>query len=118
MRTALQTLWYSLATIAVVITILVGLLTIIEKLKDMIVGTYRQFIALRLSRTAKRILDFTKRTHPMTYYKVDEIATALNLTIRKTWDALEKLESENKVIRDSADQAIGGALWMLDELER
>jgi len=42
----------------------------------------------------------------------------LKLTFRKTWDALEKLERENKVSRDSVDQAIGGALWMLDELER
>jgi len=114
----LQTLWYSLATIAVVVTILVGLLTIIEKLKEMIVGAYRQFIAFRLSRTAKRVVDFMKRTHPATYYKVDEIAAALKLTIHKTWDALEKLESEKKVKRDSVDQAVGGALWMLNELER
>jgi len=49
---------------------------------------------------------------------VDEIAAALKLTIHKTWDALEKLESEKKVKRDSVDQAVGGALWMLNELER
>ena len=118
MRIALRILWYSIGTIALLITIIVGGLTIIEKIRAMCGTFYRDFIAFRLWRTSKRVLDFMKRTHPATYYKADEIATALKLTFRKTWDALEKLERENKVSRDSVDQAIGGALWMLNELER
>jgi hypothetical protein len=122
MRTIMHTIWRSfstpLAQLVLLVTLFVGLLTIIEKIKNMIVGTYREFIAFRSSRVAKRVLSFMKRTHPTSYYKTDEIALGLKLTIRKTWDALERLEGEEKVNRISVDQAIGGSLWALDELER
>jgi predicted transcriptional regulator len=59
-----------------------------------------------------------KRTHPKKHYTVDEIATALKLSIHRTWDALEKLETKGRVTRRTVDEAIGGALWTLDELER
>jgi hypothetical protein len=118
MRTVLLTLWYSLGAIALLITIIVGSLTIIEKVRAMCGDFYRDFVAFRLWRTAKQVLVFMKRTHPKTDYKVDEIATALKLSVRQTWDALEKLETKGKVTRSTVDQVIGGALWALDELER
>ncbi len=118
MRVALQTLFYSLATIVLVITAIVGILTVIEKVKDMIVGTYRQFISLRLSKIRKHVLGFMKRTHPTQYYQVDEISAGVKITNRQTWDALEALERKNSVHRLKMDEAIGGAVWVLDELDR
>jgi len=67
MRIALRILWYSIGTIALLITIIVGGLTIIEKIRAMCGTFYRDFIAFRLWRTSKRVLDFMKRTHPATY---------------------------------------------------
>jgi hypothetical protein len=118
MRTVMRTLLYSLAQIALLITIIVGFLAIIEKVRAMCGDFYRDFVAFRLWRTAKQVLTFMKRTHPRKHYTADEIATALKLSIRRTWDALEKLEVKGKVTRRTVDEAIGGALWMLDELEQ
>ena len=78
---------------------------------------YRDLVAFRLWRTAKQVLGFMKRT-PKKHYTVDEIAVPLKLSIRRTWDALEKLETKGKVIRRTVDEAVGGALWTLGELEQ
>ena len=118
MRTVMRTLLYSLGTIALLITIIVGFFSIVEKVRAMCGDFYRDFVAFRLWRTAKQVLSFMKRTHPRTYYTVDEIATALKLSIRQTWDALEKLETKGHVIRRTVDEAIGGALWTLHEFEQ
>jgi len=64
------------------------------------------------------ILGFMRRVRPAGYHEVEKIATALNLTVQRTWDVLVKLEKEGRVDRASADQAFKGALWRLDELER
>jgi hypothetical protein len=64
------------------------------------------------------VLAFMKKTHPTVAYKVDEIASGVTLNLRETWDALERLEAKGRVWRASADQAVGGALWFLSELDR
>lgn len=111
-------LLYSLGKIALLITIIVGFLAIVEKVRAMCSDFYRDFVAFRLWRTAKKVFAFMKLEHPKTHYTVNEIAAALNLTIRRTWDALEKLETKGKVIRRTVDEAIGGALWTIHELEQ
>jgi hypothetical protein len=73
---------------------------------------------LQKTRDEEAVLDFMKRTHPTVAYKVDEIATGVTLNLRDTWDALERLETKGKVRRLSVDQAVGGALWFLNELDR
>src|ERR1039458_10566110 len=94
MRTVTRTLLYSLGKIALLITIIVGFLAIVEKVRAMCGDFYRDCVAFRLWRTAQQVLTFMKRTHPKMHYTVDEIATALKLSIRRTWDALEKLETK------------------------
>ena len=118
MRTALRILWYGVGSIALVVTIIAGLLTIIEKSQDLGITTYRRIEVLRLWRTAKRVLAFMKATHPTKPYRIDEIATALKATIRKVSNALKKLETENRVRSISVDETIDGKLWLLDEMER
>jgi hypothetical protein len=114
----MRTLLYSLGTIALLITIIVGFFSIVEKVRAMCGDFYRDFVAFRLWRTERKVLAYMKRAHPKKRYTVDEIATALTLSIRLTWDVLEKLETKGKVTRMTVDQAIGGGLWMLDELEQ
>jgi len=118
MRALMRTLLYSLGTIALLTTVIVGFLAIVEKVRAMCVDFYRDYVAFRLWRAGKEVLAFMKQTHPKKHYTVDEIATALKFSIRRTWDALEKLETKGKVTRRTVDEAIGGALWMLDELEQ
>jgi hypothetical protein len=95
-----------------------GILAILEKFPVVIMGSYRGFLHFKLWRTARRVLAFMKRKHPSSYYDAAEIIRELKLKKRQTWNALEKLESENRVHRRTADEALGGALWVLDELER
>jgi FaeA-like protein len=118
MRIVLQTLWHLLEAIALLITVVVGGLTIVEKVRAMGGGFFRDLIAFRVWRIAKRVLAFMKRTNAKNHYTVDEIAVALRLSIRQTWSALENLQAKGKVDRRSVDQATGGALWTLNELER
>jgi hypothetical protein len=118
MRTALRILWYGVGSIALVVTIIVGLLTIIEKSQDLGITTYRRIEVLRLWRTARRVLAFMKTTHPTKPYTIDGIAAALKTNFRKTSEALSKLQSQNSVRSISVDETIDGKLWLLDEMER
>jgi hypothetical protein len=52
------------------------------------------------------------------YHETEKIASALNLTMQRTWDVLVRLENEGRVNRTSVDEAFKGALWRLDELQR
>jgi hypothetical protein len=110
--------WLSLAAILALIALISGILAILEKFPAVIMGSYHGFLKFKLWRTARLVLAFMKSKHPSVYYDAIEIIQGLKLKKRQTWDALEKLETENRVHRHSADEALGGVLWELDELER
>lgn len=122
MRSLLWTIWnsfwLSLAAILALIAFISGILAILEKLPVVVMGSYHGVLKFKLWRTARRVLAFMKRKHPSAYYDAAEIIRELKLKKRQTWNALEKLETEKKVHRRPADEALGGALWILDELER
>ncbi len=64
------------------------------------------------------VLNLMRRVRPEGFHALDEIAAALHFTNRRTLDALEKLERDKRVYQTPIDQAVGGMLWRLEELER
>jgi hypothetical protein len=73
---------------------------------------------LQSARNDGAVLAFMKKTNPTEPFKVDGIAEGVTLNNRDAWDALERLERKGIVRRLRTGDAVGGALWFLNELDR
>jgi hypothetical protein len=64
------------------------------------------------------VIETMKKIRPTQYCSIDEIAPNVTLSKREISDALGRLHAKGRVHSTSIDQAPGGKLWMLDDLER
>jgi hypothetical protein len=70
------------------------------------------------------VMEFLKRDQPQDrtrfqtrFHEVNVIASAVQLSVRDTWDALERLRAKDRVLRTPLDEARGGFVWALSDLE-
>lgn len=70
------------------------------------------------------VMEFLKRDQPQDrtrfqtrFHEVNVIASAVQLSVRDTWDALERLRAKDRAWRTPLDEARGGFVWALSDLE-
>jgi DNA-binding MarR family transcriptional regulator len=116
-----QTLWQLVANspflqIAAIVTILVGLFSIIKDIGKLTMGTWHQLERLYHWYGDKALFHYMKAMNKAAVYEVKELAEALHERPKKIAASLRRLEEKHKVRRMNADEVPSG-LWCLDEFE-
>ena len=93
------------------VTVFVGLLTIIEKVWTIGMGVYRQFYVWLQWPTDRKVFQFLKNNNHGHVYGVKEISEALGKKQRTVAGSLLRLAAKNKA------QALDDGLWSMHDFE-